>query len=138
MVKKVALASLLSILALIASVLVACRSSEEPAVAPSESAAAGSAAPAATSETGNAARPATPPDHAAGHAASQVKPGSYEDWCEEHQVPESLCTQCNPTLIAAFKATGDWCNEHALPESQCKVCHPELKIERPARTTREG
>lgn len=58
-------------------------------------------------------------------------PGSHADWCVEHAVPESQCTQCNPTLSAAFKATGDWCPEHALPESQCRVCNPDLKIERP-------
>jgi hypothetical protein len=66
-----------------------------------------------------------------GHAAADVVPGSYEDWCGEHGVPESLCTRCNPSLIAAFKATGDWCQEHGVPESQCLLCHPDLKIERP-------
>ena len=68
------------------------------------------------------------------HAAATVVPGSYEDWCGEHQVPESMCTRCNPALIAAFKATGDWCEEHALPESQCTICNPDLKIERPPKT----
>lgn len=71
------------------------------------------------------------PAATAKHAAPSVKPGSHEDWCAEHQVPESLCTRCNPSLIAAFKATGDWCKEHDLPESQCKICNPNLKIERP-------
>jgi hypothetical protein len=65
------------------------------------------------------------------HAAAGVKPGSYEDWCGEHQVPESQCTRCNPKLTAAFKATNDWCAEHGLPESQCLQCNPDLKIERP-------
>lgn len=69
-----------------------------------------------------------------GHAPAGVVPGSHEDWCEEHQVPESQCTRCNPDLIAAFKATGDWCAEHGLPESQCLKCNPELKIVRPAKT----
>ena len=69
----------------------------------------------------------------AGHAHAGAKPGTYEDWCGEHQVPESLCTRCNPSLVAAFKATGDWCEEHGLPESQCKICNPSLKIERPPR-----
>jgi hypothetical protein len=66
-------------------------------------------------------------------AASKVAatPGSHEDWCEEHKVPESQCTQCDPKLAAAFKATGDWCVEHSLPESQCLKCNPALKIERP-------
>ncbi len=71
------------------------------------------------------------PAPGAGHAAAGVKPGSHEDWCGEHQVPESLCTRCNPSLIAAFKASGDWCAEHDLPESQCKRCNPDLKIVRP-------
>ena len=67
------------------------------------------------------------------HAAATAAPGSHEDWCGEHQVPESMCTRCNPSLVPAFKATGDWCNEHGLPESQCKLCNPNLKIERPAK-----
>ena len=66
-----------------------------------------------------------------GHAPASVKPGSHEDWCEEHQVPESQCTRCNPELIPAFKATNDWCAEHGLPESQCKICNPEIVIKRP-------
>ena len=68
---------------------------------------------------------------AGAHAAANVEPGSHEDWCEEHQVPESQCTRCNPSLVAAFKATGDWCAEHGVPESQCRICNPDLKIERP-------
>ena len=65
------------------------------------------------------------------HPGSSAKPGSHEDWCEEHAVPESLCTRCNPQLTPAFKATGDWCEEHGLPESQCLKCNPNLKIVRP-------
>lgn len=68
------------------------------------------------------------------HAPAGVVPGSHEDWCGEHAVPESMCTQCDPSLVAAFKATGDWCAEHGLPESQCKLCNPDLKIERPPKT----
>jgi len=67
------------------------------------------------------------------HAAGDVVPGSYEDWCGEHGVPESVCTRCDPSLVAAFKATNDWCQEHGLPESQCLACNPNLKIERPAK-----
>ena len=72
-------------------------------------------------------------EQAGTHAATEAKPGSYEDWCGEHQVPESQCTRCNPALIPAFKATKDWCAEHSLPESQCLKCNPELKITRPAK-----
>ena len=70
---------------------------------------------------------------AAAHAAKDVKPGSYEDWCGEHEVPESQCTLCHPELAAAFKATGDWCQEHSLPKSHCRKCDPNLKITRPAK-----
>ena len=66
-----------------------------------------------------------------GHAPAGFVPGSYDDWCGGHGVPESKCTRCNPALIPAFKATNDWCAEHARPESQCLICHPDLKIERP-------
>ena len=75
---------------------------------------------------------ATPPTATAAHAPPSAAPGSHEDWCGEHQVPESLCTRCNPALVPAFQATGDWCPEHGLPESQCLICNPELRIERPA------
>ncbi len=71
---------------------------------------------------------------AASIVAAKVKPGSHEDWCDEHQVPESQCALCNPSLAAAFKATGDWCNEHGLPESQCRKCNPDVKIVRPPKT----
>lgn len=89
---------------------------------------------AATPEAPAAEPPAAmQPASGEAHAAAGVEPGSYEDWCGAHQVPESLCTRCNPSLIAAFKATGDWCEEHGLPESQCLRCNPDLRIERPPR-----
>lgn len=88
------------------------------------------AAPEAGSTPGTVANT----DVAAGHAPKGVKPGSYEDWCGEHGVPESQCTRCNPDLIAAFKATGDWCAEHSLPESHCLKCNPDLKIVRGPKT----
>ncbi len=48
------------------------------------------------------------------------------DWCAEHRVPESQCTQCSPVLIAEFKESGDWCGPHDLPESHCRLCNPDL------------
>lgn len=77
--------------------------------------------------------PAPSPPSPEAAVAAAVVPGSHEDWCSEHEVPESQCTQCNASLSAAFKATGDWCAEHAIPESQCRKCNPDLKIERPAK-----
>lgn len=72
------------------------------------------------------------------HASADAKPGSHEDWCVEHAVPESQCTQCHSELIAAFKATGDWCDEHGLPKSHCKKCDPSLVIKRPPKTATEA
>jgi hypothetical protein len=63
--------------------------------------------------------------------AAEVVPGSYEDWCDEHQVPETQCTRCDPSLIPAFQAANDWDAEHGLPMSQCTIHDPSLKIVRP-------
>ena len=63
-----------------------------------------------------------------GHAPANVKPGSHEDWCGEHAVPESQCTRCNPDARwprSRRPATG--ARSTALPESQCLKCNPELK-----------
>lgn len=54
-------------------------------------------------------------------------PFPEDDWCREHNVPESLCTRCNPELVEQFKAKGDWCGGHKLPESQCLKCNPGFK-----------
>ena len=70
-------------------------------------------------------------DSAANHGSAEAAPGTHDDWCGEHAVPESLCTRCNPDLIPAFQATGDWCEEHSVPESQCLICNPGLVITRP-------
>ena len=85
--------------------------------------------PTQATPTSTAAAAATPE-----HAPAGAKPGSHEDWCGGHKVPESMCTRCNASLIPAFKATGDWCAEHNLPESQCLKCNPDLKIVRPPKT----
>jgi hypothetical protein len=75
--------------------------------------------------------PAAPPA-GAGHAeVAAVVPGSYEDWCDEHGVPESQCTRCDPSLIPAFQASNDWDAQHGLPMSQCTIHDPNLKIVRP-------
>lgn len=81
---------------------------------------------------GCAEESAPTPSGESAHAPSDAVPGSHEDWCGEHGVPESMCTRCNAALIPAFQATGDWCGEHGLPESQCRACNPDLVIERPA------
>lgn len=50
-------------------------------------------------------------------------------WCNEHGVPEEVCAQCSPKLVADFKAKSDWCEKHNRPESQCFICHPEKEAE---------
>lgn len=75
-----------------------------------------------------------PTTKASGHAPLNAKPGSHEDWCDEHAVPESQCTLCNASLIPAFKATADWCEDHKLPKSQDRKCNPNLKIVRPPKS----
>ncbi|MBD3216627.1 MAG: efflux RND transporter periplasmic adaptor subunit [candidate division Zixibacteria bacterium] len=66
-------------------------------------------------------------DHST-HNHESHRPGEVvmSDWCKEHLVPESECTQCNPSLIEEFKASGDWCAGHDLPESHCRLCNPEI------------
>ena len=71
-------------------------------------------------ETGTAATPAP--------ATQPIIPlAQMADWCPEHGVPESICTQCNESLVADFKAKGGWCEQHNVPDSQCFQCKPELR-----------
>lgn len=44
----------------------------------------------------------------------------------EHGVQKDICARCNPGLKAAFVAKNDWCAEHERPESQCAICHANL------------
>lgn len=85
----------------------------------------------ASSTPGEAAVATPHASETGGSHAEGIVPGSYADWCAEHGVPETACTRCDATLIAAFKATGDWCEEHGFPKSQCLSCDPNLKITRP-------
>lgn len=73
--------------------------------------------------------PAKPPaDNKPKPATQPIIPVTQvADWCPEHGVPESICTRCNESLVAGFKARNDWCGEHGLPDSQCFKHHPELK-----------
>jgi len=47
----------------------------------------------------------------------------------EHKVPEKVCTQHHPELVAQFQRANDWCKPHGVPESQCLQCHPDLTFE---------
>src|SRR5215470_12819298 len=46
-------------------------------------------------------------------------------WCEEHGVPEHLCSQCSAEVAAKAKKEGKWCKLHDRAEDQCFICDPE-------------
>ncbi len=45
------------------------------------------------------------------------------DWCSEHLVPASECTECKAELLPKPKEFG-FCHAHGVAE--CVICHPEL------------
>lgn len=46
-----------------------------------------------------------------------------DDWCTEHNVPESQCIECNPRLLAKPEDYG-WCKIHGV--AQCPLEHPDV------------
>jgi cobalt-zinc-cadmium efflux system membrane fusion protein len=55
--------------------------------------------------------------------SSGAAAGDADDWCLEHNVPESLCIACNEDLAPAVQDFG-WCSEHGI--TQCPLHHPEV------------
>lgn len=48
-------------------------------------------------------------------------------WCQEHGVPEEMCSLCitdEAVLKKLFKDKGDWCKIHDRAQSQCFKCDP--------------
>jgi cobalt-zinc-cadmium efflux system membrane fusion protein len=45
------------------------------------------------------------------------------DWCDEHNVPESICVECNKELCPLSKDYG-WCSLHGV--MQCPLEHPDV------------
>jgi hypothetical protein len=45
-------------------------------------------------------------------------------WCQEHGVPEDICSLCNAEHAAKLKKEGDWCKLHDRAQSQCFKCDP--------------
>jgi thiol-disulfide isomerase/thioredoxin len=70
---------------------------------------------------------ATPAKHGEISALSTPK-GETLQLCE-HKVPAEVCVRCNPALIPEFRRVNDWCGEHDRPESQCLICHPKMTFE---------
>jgi len=50
-------------------------------------------------------------------------PEEASDWCDEHNVPESQCVECNPKLMPVAKDYG-WCSAHGV--MQCPLEHPDV------------
>ncbi|HJT35709.1 MAG TPA: efflux RND transporter periplasmic adaptor subunit [Pirellulales bacterium] len=46
-----------------------------------------------------------------------------EAWCQEHNVAESQCIECQPDLTTPDKDYG-WCKEHGV--AQCPLHHPDV------------
>jgi len=65
-------------------------------------------------------------DHKA-DTTSEKKHDHSSWWCNEHGVPEEVCSLCNSKVAADFQKKGDWCKEHNRADSQCFICHPELE-----------
>lgn len=63
------------------------------------------------------------------HTASTGKGGHDHSgwWCDEHGIPEEVCSMCSAKAAADFQKKGDWCKEHDRADSQCFKCHPELE-----------
>lgn len=45
------------------------------------------------------------------------------DWCDEHGVPESICVECDESLMPKAPDFG-WCSKHGV--HNCVLDHPEL------------
>lgn len=45
------------------------------------------------------------------------------DWCKDHNVPDSRCIECKPDLLPAIKDYG-WCKVHGI--AQCPLEHPDV------------
>lgn len=46
-----------------------------------------------------------------------------DDWCSEHNVPESQCVECDDSLMPKPMTRG-WCKLHGV--SECVLCNPKL------------
>jgi hypothetical protein len=68
-------------------------------------------------------------DSRGANAKGKDEKGKHEGWwCEEHGVPEELCSLCmsEADAKAKFKDKGDWCKLHDRAQSQCFKCDPKL------------
>ena len=45
-------------------------------------------------------------------------------WCQEHGIPEHICSLCSGEYAEKCKKEGDWCKIHDRAQSQCFKCDP--------------
>lgn len=45
-------------------------------------------------------------------------------WCQEHGIPEAICSLCSDEVAEKHKKAGDWCKIHDRALSQCFKCDP--------------
>jgi hypothetical protein len=45
-------------------------------------------------------------------------------WCDEHGIPEHICSLCSTEFAEKAKKEGDWCKIHDRAQSQCFKCDP--------------
>jgi cobalt-zinc-cadmium efflux system membrane fusion protein len=58
-----------------------------------------------------------------------------DDWCDEHDTPESICVECRQELMPRGKDNG-FCRTHGV--HQCPLCHPETaQLKEPAKVPAE-
>jgi cobalt-zinc-cadmium efflux system membrane fusion protein len=59
-------------------------------------------------------------------------PTGKEDWCDEHNVPESICVVCNDRVPNAKHY--DWCSVHGVHD--CPLEHPDVaQLKQPPQVT---
>lgn len=54
---------------------------------------------------------------------TETGPAVEAGWCEEHNVPEAKCIECDSKLLPPMQDFG-WCQEHGV--HQCPLHHPEV------------
>jgi hypothetical protein len=47
-------------------------------------------------------------------------------WCQEHGIPEKMCSLCSEEVATRLKKERDWCKIHDRAQSQCFKCDPGL------------
>lgn len=70
-------------------------------------------------------KPAANVDGSSSNASASVDDHSGW-WCQEHGIPEEVCSMCSASYANECKEKGDWCEEHNRAESQCFKCDPSL------------